>query len=298
MITKILTVPAALLLMSVGSTSVRAAAIHYTVDSFSDGVNGDVVGGPDSAYELYGVAYAQTDTTLYVGFSSNLPIGGQPTPDVTGGSVAWGDLFFNFTDLPFAAAVASGEIYGVRFDAANDSPVSLGLYQVQQTNSVTSTNGGFASLAAYQTTVTGAGGTPSLGDVPFDGSYLSHTGGPQNIIAQGTLVSSEVSFIEDFSTVGFASDFGFGAELSETGSYSYGFSVEKSGLPLGDFIAHVLAECANDSIAFVGTLLGQTSQGAATSKSVPEPANCLSLLAIGAGYAIWHQRQRQTLQRR
>ena len=295
MITRILMLPAALLLMSVGQGVVRAATVHYTVDSFSDGVNGGIVGGSESAYELYGIGYAQTDTTLYVGFNSNLPIGGEPTPDVTGGSVAWGDMFFNFSDQPFAEAVAAGEVYGVRFDAANDSPVALGLHQVQQTDSVTLSNSGFASLDAYQTTVTGAGGTPSLGDVPFDGSYLSNSELPQNIIGQGTLLSSEVSFIEDFSTVGFDSDFGFGAELAETGRYTYGFSVDRESLPVGDFIAHFLAECANDSIAFIGTLLGREGSPGPEPESVPEPTTGLALLVVGAGYGIRLRTQRKTL---
>ncbi|MEO0984554.1 MAG: XDD3 family exosortase-dependent surface protein [Cyanobacteria bacterium J06639_14] len=290
MFAKTLMVPTTLLLVVFGQASSRAATIHYTADSFSDGVDGATVGGPDSAYELYGIGYAQTDTTLYVGLNTNLPIGGEPAPAATGGSVAWGDLFFNFSDQPFAEAVSAGDVYGVRFDAANDSPMlELGLYQVSQTDSVTPFNSGFSSLDAYQTTVTSAGGTPSLGDIPLDGSYLSNTDLPQNVISEGTLVSNEVTFIEDFSTVGFDSDFGFGTELAETGSYTYGFSVDKSGLPIGDFIAHVLAECANDGIAFVGTLLGQDSPSDAA--SVPEPAMGLALLVVGGACGMTRSRR-------
>ena len=285
MFTKILTIPATLLLVALGQTYSWAATIHYTADSFSDGVDGSTVGGTNSAYEIYGVGYAQSATTLYVGLNTNLPIGGEPTPDATGGTVAWGDFFFNFSDQPFAEAVSGGQVYGVRFDAANDSPMpQLGLYQVEETGSVTLSNSGFVSLDAYQTTVTNAGGTPSLGDVPPDGSYLSNTDLPQNVIAQGTLLPNEVNFIEDLSTVGFESDFGFGTALAETGRYTYGFSVDTTGLPSGDFIAHLLAECANDGIAFIGSLFSQ-NQGP-DAESVPEPMSGLAVLVVGAAYGL------------
>ena len=290
MSSKILAIPAALVCVALGQTYSRAATIHYTADSFSDGVDGSTVGGTNSAYEIYGVGYAQTDTTLYVGLNTNLPIGGEPTPNVAGGTVAWGDFFFNFSDQPFAEAIATGDVYGVRFDAANDSPMpQLGLYQVEETSSVTLSNSGFASLDAYQTAVTNGGGTSSLGALPLDGAYLSNTDLPQNMIAQGTLMSDEVTFIEDFSTVGFASDFGFEAELAETGRYTYGFSVDTTNLPAGNFIAHVLAECANDGIAFIGTLLSQDGQPDA--ESVPEPMTGLAVLLVGAAYRLTRPRR-------
>ncbi|NER83278.1 MAG: PEP-CTERM sorting domain-containing protein [Leptolyngbya sp. SIO1D8] len=287
-----LIVPAALLWAALVPASLQAANIYYTTDSFSDGVTGNIVGGTNSTFELYGIGYAQTETTLYIGLNTNLPIGGAINPQAIGGSVAWGDLFLNFSSQPFSEAVADGQVYGIRFDAANDSPMSqLGLYQVQQTSSVAPFNTGFASLAEYQSVVTQAGGTASLGDIPLDGSYLSNTNSPQNVISQGTLLSNQVSFIEDFSTVGFNSDFGFSPALSETGSYTYGFSVNKAKLPLGEFIAHVLAECANDGIAFVGTLLGQDNRP--KTESVPEPTTGLALLGLGTVYGVTQLKRRR-----
>ena len=285
MSSKILAVPATLLLVSLGQTSLLAATILYTADSFSDGVSGTIVGGADSVFELYGIGYTQTDTTFYVGLNTNLPIGGSPDASADGGSVTWGDLFFNFSAQPFAEAVTEGQVYGVRFDAANDSPLpQLGLYQVQQTTSVTPINTGFASLADYQSVVTEAGGIPSLGSIPINGGYLSNTGLPQNVIAEGILLSEDVNFIEDFSSVGFAPDFGFSSSLSQTGNFTYGFSIDRAALPTGDFIAHLLAECANDGVAFAGTLLAQEISPISEPESVPEPTTWLACFGLGIAY--------------
>lgn len=276
-------VPAALVFVGVAASPLPAATIDYTPDSVSDGVTGTLVGGPESTFELYGIGYTQIDTTLYVGLNTNLPIGGAANATVLGGSIAWGDVFFNLSNQPFSEAIAAGQVYGVRFDAANDSPVGqLGLYQVQQTTSVTQVNRGFSSLATYQSVVTQAGGTPSLGDVPLDGSYLSNTDLPQNVMAQGLRLPNQVQFIEDFSTVGLAADFGFGTALAQTGSYTYGFSVDVSGLPMMAFIAHLLAECANDGIAFTGTLVAP--EPSTNPETIPEPGAGLALVGVGI---IW-----------
>lgn len=280
MLNKLLIGPATLFCLSLVQVCSQAAAIEYTVDSFSDGVTGSIVGGSESAFELYGVGYTQVDSTLYFGLNTNLPIGGYFDAQARGGSIAWGDLFLNVSDQPFADALAAGDVYGIRFDAANDSFVSeLGLYQVQATESITPFNSGFQSLGAYRDTVTSAGGIPSLGAAPLDGSYLSNMGLPQNVIGAGTLLSDQITFIEDFSAVGFASDFGFSSALSETGSFTYGFSIDVTDFPVGDFVAHLLAECANDAILFEGAVLAQLPSP--DPQSVPEPGMMLAFLGLG-----------------
>lgn len=274
----------ALLLGGWGANMALATSIHYTADSVSDGVTGAIVGGPESTFELYGVGYIQQATTLYIGLNTNLPIGGFLDPQVAGGSIAWGDLFLNFSELPFTAAVAAGQVYGIRFDAANDSFVpQLGLYQVLQTSSVSPFNDGFQSLTDYQQVVQEAGGTPAFGAIAIADGYLNSAELPQNIIAQGNLLSTDIEFISDFSAAGFATDFGFNTALPETGNHTYGFSIDTTNLPTGQFIAHLLAECANDGIAFVGELFSPESTRPEAA-SVPEPASGLVLLAIGFAY--------------
>ncbi|MGD1908028.1 MAG: XDD3 family exosortase-dependent surface protein [Leptolyngbyaceae cyanobacterium] len=268
------------------ASSSPAATLNYTADSATDGVTGPIVGGGD--FELYGLGYVQQGNDLFVGLNTNLPVGGFIDPFVTGGSIAWGDMFFDFADpalnLSFEEALAAGWIYGVRFDAANDSSVALGLYQVTATKSVVQTNNGFESFAAYTNAVVAGGGTPSLGEIPLDGSYLG-TGLPQNEIADGTFLG-EVTFIEDFSTVGFAPDFGFGSALSQTGRFTYGFRVDSALLPSRDFVAHVLAECINDGLAFRGeiTAIAPPSEEDTPPEktTVPEPGGLLGM-AIASG---------------
>ncbi|NJN22579.1 MAG: PEP-CTERM sorting domain-containing protein [Leptolyngbya sp. RL_3_1] len=262
-----------------------SAATIYAADSFTDGVTGGVVGG--GAFELYGLGYVQQGNDLFIGLNTNLPLGGFVDSTVTGGSIAWGDMFFNFApDLSFEAALAAGSVYGVRFDAANDSGVPLGVYQVQATKSVVAENNGFLSLQAYLDRVHEAGGNPSMGAViPLDGSYLSNTGLPQNEIATGRWLG-EVDFIEDFSTVGFGPDFGFSNALGQTGDFTYGFRVDSAIMPTGSFVAHVLAECINDGLGFRGELSEiaprPQPEDAPSGQSVPEPSGLIGMaIALG-----------------
>ena len=277
----------------VGMSPAPAATINYTADSFTDGVTGPVIGG--GAFELYGIGYVQQGNDLFVGLNTNLPIGGFADTSVVGGSIAWGDMFFDFSDPALNLTLAAGSIYGVRFDTANDSSVALGVYQVAATKSVVQTNNGFESFQSYADRVNGVNGNPSLGAIPLDGSYLSHTDLPQNEIAAGTFLG-DVTFIDDFSTVGFAADFGFGAALGQTGSLTYGFRVDSSLFPAGDFVAHVLAECINDGLGFRGELMAiaprpETEEPKA-SATVPEPGSLMGM-AIALGTFTLTQRRRQ-----
>ncbi len=274
-----------------------AAPINYTADSFTDGVTGPVIGG--GAFELYGIGYAQQGHDLFVGLNTNLPIGGFADTSVTGGSIAWGDMFFNFSDpalgLTFDEAIQADQVYGIRFDAANDSTVPLGVYQVTETKSVVQTNGGFDSFPAYANAVSTGGGTPSLGVIPLDGSYLSNTNLPQNEIATGNFLGN-VTFIDDFSTVGFAPDFGFSTALSQTGHFTYGFKVDSSVMPAGEFVAHVLAECINDGLGFRGELAAialrpETNEPEA-GKTVPEPGGLIGMVIALGVFAMTQNRCR------
>jgi hypothetical protein len=273
----------ALLLGSIAPAA-SAATIHYTVDSTTDGVTGGLIGGaPVPGFELYGMGYAQKGDRLYVGFSTNLPIGGYDQAlagvPVAGGSIAWGDVFLNFSGQSFDQALAAGDLYGVRFDAANDSGVSLGLYRVLTAQSVTAANSGFDSLNSYINRVTTLGGTPDMGAVALDGSYFDQTIEMKNAIATGNRLA-DVTFISNFANHGFASDFGFGANLPATGAFTYGFSVGTDTLPLGDFVAHVFAECINDGLAFQGAIAAIPSRSSIPGATVPEPTLTLALAGV------------------
>lgn len=270
--------------MAMVAPAASAATIHYTVDSTTDGVTGGLIGGaPVPGFELYGMGYAQKGSRLYGGFSTNLPIGGYDealvgTP-VAGGSIAWGDVFLNFSGQSFDQALAAGDLYGVRFDAANDSGVALGLYRVLTAQSVTASNSGFDSLNSYVNRVVTLGGTPDMGAVALDGSYFDQGIEMKNAIATGNRLG-DVTFISDFANHGFASDFGFGANLPATGTFTYGFSVGTDTLPLGDFVAHVFAECINDGLAFQGAIAAIPSRSPTPGATVPEPALTLALAGV------------------
>ncbi len=287
-------VPVAVLAVMQGALPASAFSLHYTVDSPTDGVTGTLIGGTaQPGFELYGMGYGQQDNYLFVGFSTHLPVGGYADDGAEGGSIAWGDLFFNFSGQSFDQALGAGNLYGVRFDSFNDSGApQLGLYRVITAKSVTAINSGFASLDAYIATVAALGGTPSMGPIPLDGSYFDQTIVMKNVIDQGQLLSSDVLFIEDFSTQGLPGDFGFGANLPEMGSYTYGFRVDVSALPLGEFIAHVFAECINEGLGFTGQIAmvpGVDSNPPEESQSVPEPMTGVALGVSGVGY--WLRRR-------
>jgi hypothetical protein len=273
----------ALLLGSIAPTA-SAATIQYTVDSTTDGVTGGLIGGaPVTGFELYGMGYVQKGDRLYMGFSTNLPIGGYDQAlagvPVAGGSIAWGDVFLNFSGQSFDQALAAGDLYGVRFDAANDSGVALGLHRVLTAQSVTASNSGFESLNSYINRVVALGGTPDMGAVALDGSYFDQTIAMKNAIATGNRLA-DVTFISDFANHGFTSDFGFGANLPVTGAFTYGFSIGTDTLPLGDFVAHVFAECINDGLAFQGAIAAIPSRSSTPGATVPEPALTLALAGV------------------
>ena len=111
--------------------------------------------------------------------------------------------------------------------------------------------------------------------------YLGETGPNLNVIdTYETVVSNDVTFINDFSELGLD----FANNLPHVGedAYTYGFSFDISNLPKGDFIAHLMAECANDSVAIIGSL---------DSQDVPEPATAASFVVLGLGLAM-RRRQR------
>jgi len=209
---------------------------------------------------------------LIIGISSNLPFGGAPFSGVRNGTVAWGDMFFNFSpDQNFEDALADGHVYGVRFAGANDSPVDVGVYQVKSVQSVSAFNQGFASLSAYLSN----SGTqnPTLGNVyDLDDAAFSYL--PQNksdnII--NTVTGGSLSDVEKLNDLELSSyGFDFDSNLAQTGSQTYGFKFDASKLPGGKFIAHLWAECFNEGTAFEGEVA-----------SVPEPTSAAALAVVGA----------------
>ena len=245
---------------------------NYAIDSFSDGVSGPII-GPAGAFEFYGMAIKQAGDTLVLALNANLPITGTPDPLAQNGSISWGDLFFNFSGNDFKTASDAKELFAVRFAANNDSGVSdLGVYGNVTAKNVTQTNVGFINLQQYDNTVINGGGTPSLADLASNDPYLEYTGNWNilNSINTGTKLGN-INFLDNASLTAQGLDF---AHFSAAGSQTIGFSFDRDLLPAGSFVAHILAECANDGMALQGEF------------KVPEPSVLLGLLSIGVLFAV------------
>lgn len=257
------------------------ADINYILDSPNDGYGFGRIGS-DSPYEFYGMAIIEDNNNIIVALNTNMPLSGDvPDPGYTaqGGVVAFGDMFFNFSQKDFNTASADGSLFAIRFASANDSGVSqLGVYSNVTAKSVTSTNLGFANLSAYNSRVQSVGGTPSLAQLPADTSYFNQTAPVQNVINTGNFLTG-INMLSANQLTGLGINF---AQIGATGRETIGFSFDKSVLPAGDFLANIFAECANDGMVIAGKL--ETS-----SEPVPEP---LSILGSIAGVGLILRRQK------
>jgi hypothetical protein len=283
------TATATVCLMGVTAAQANAGTLHngwnYAIDSFNDGVqNGNTVGAR-SAYEMYGMAVKEDtqNNSIFVAINANLPITGAQFNGAADKHIGWGDLIFNFSGQNLQTANASGNLFGIRFAANSDSGVSsLGVYDNVTLQSVTSTNSGFNSLTHHRNTVNNLGGSASMGDLAYNDPYfagqITGTHKVLNSIKTGNLLGG-INLINDFTGLGL--DFG---NFSAMGSHTFGFSFDKSLMPVGEFVAHLFAECANDGMALVGELAVASVPGDGD-VSVPEPSSMLGLLALGLTFA-------------
>lgn len=256
------------------------ADINYAIDSFNDGYSFGVVGS-DSAFEFYGMAIIEDGNNIVVALNTNMPLSGDIPSSGTaqGGVVAFGDLFFNFSQQDFNTASANNNLFAIRFATANDSGVSnLGVYSNVTAKSITSTNLGFANINAYNSEVQRVGGTPSFAQLPANTPYFNQTAPVQNVINTGNFVSG-INMLSSTQLTGLGIDF---AQFGATGRETIGFSFDKNALPGGDFIANIFAECANDGMVIAGKLEN-------SSEPVPEP---LSILGSIAGVGLIWRRQK------
>jgi hypothetical protein len=233
---------------------------NYAIDSFHDGVtNGQVNQG---LYEFYGMAIKEDSQNIYVAINSNLGLGDKTYADKNGGFVNYGDLLFNFSGNNLVTANSQKSLFAIRFDGINDAEVSsTGVYSNVQAKSVASANHGFSTLSNHTSSVANKGGSASMGDLAQNDAYFGDK--TYNVIKSGDKVGDiKYLTVDDFSQL----NLNFG-QFGATGSQTIGFSFDRSLLPTGDYLAQLLAECANDGMAI---------------KSVPEPITGL-ILAAGLG---------------
>jgi hypothetical protein len=246
---------------------------NYAIDSFNDGTTGNTI-GQNSAFEFYGIAIKEDAEKVYVALNTNLGLNGKAYSNAGNGLVGYGDLLFNFTGNNVTNA--NGNFFAVRFDDKNDANVgSTGVYSNVTAKSVATSNVGYGTLSSHSNAVNNLGGTASMADLSESDAYFDNQ--TLNVIQSGTKVGDiQYLTVNDFSQLNL--DFGqFGA----TGSQTIGFGFDKSLLPTGDYLAQLLAECANDGMAIMGHLDG--SQGG--SQDVPEPITGF-IAAAGLGGAV------------
>jgi len=230
--------------LEVGKNIVDNSGWQYAVDSPNDGVHGSQIGG--NVYEIYGLALKETPDSIIVSINGNLPLTGTQSIGAIDGNIAWGDLFFNFSDKDFTTASNQGSLFAVRFAGTNDSPVpQIGLYSNVTPISTTGINSGFSSLERYNDRVRSHGGNPSLGDLPADTSYFDQTQS-LNAIGSGQFLTG-INYLSHSDLLQAGYDFSkFG------GSQTIAFKFDKSGI------------CDRGYC-----------------KSVPEPSGAIGLVAVG-----------------
>ena len=243
-----------LVALAIGTSNANAGTLYngwnYAIDSFSDG--SPAAGGQ---YEQYGLAFRQSGMTGYFAINGNMPLAGIGASGARNGTVAHGDLFLNFSgqDLDNPPAFSQAGVFAIRFSSANDSlnntgatpNGTLGLFSNLQVASLSGVNSGYASLKQYYDF--GWGKPNAMGDLQTTGEVIDYLSDGQMYgnITQGTKLS-EIALLDKNALGSLGLDF---AHFGTVGSELFGFSVDLSALPRGQFTAHFLEECINDGVA-------------------------------------------------
>ncbi|GAB4136440.1 MAG: hypothetical protein Fur0046_09950 [Cyanobacteria bacterium J069] len=277
---------------------------NYAIDSFNDGTEWDatnkrLVVGQNSDFEFFGMAFRVLEDRVVFAINSNLSLNGYDLDGARNKKISYGDLVLNFTNTAsFDAAQSS--LFAIRFDSTNDTNVKvvtetrtidsrgrakvtkttrtspLGLYGGVTTNSLTNVNSGYSSHQQHTTEVAKVGGSASLGDLDANNSYFAYNTAAQTNMKSGSYLGGiNMLGAADFRALGL--NFG---NFSATGNYTFGFSVDRSLLPVGNFMASLFAECGNDGIVMAG------------STAVPEPTT-MAGTAIAAGLMYTRRRRKK-----
>jgi hypothetical protein len=259
-----------------GQQTAQAGTMHngwnYSIDSFNDGTEGGTI-GQNSKFEFYGMAYKQVGNQVIFAINSNLARTGYDYRNSAGGNIGYGDLMLDLTGTGNLNN-ANGNLQAVHF-APNDMNRTVGLYDAVTAKSVATANAGYGTTNSHTNTVSRLGGTASYGEMAANTSYINGNAAALNVINTGTFKGG-ITQLTDFSGLGL--DFG---HFNATGTQTFGFSIDKSLLRKGSFVASLFAECGNDGMILTG-------------KIVPEPSAMIGLTAVGlmAGASQLRKRRR------
>lgn len=275
---------------------------QYAIDPGNDSygsVNGTTqVGG--TIYEIYGMAIKQdtVNNRIWVALNSNLPLTGHDTgPTITAdgrtfnirnNSVAWGDLFFDFSTDKFGSSDGANSFFGIRFSPNNDGTLTPGVYGNITGRNVAGFNAGFQNLNQYNQFVrdkTGDGDRNTwVGELAWNNPYFDPYTSPgswsnpatlmPNVIGSGNRLGDVTNQTQaELTAQGFDPNFFF-----TQGSEIFGFSFEKPADFTGDFIATLLQECINDGVSLLGNFAPPLPP------PPPPPAECT--VSLGQRYAL------------
>ncbi|NJK27687.1 MAG: PEP-CTERM sorting domain-containing protein [Coleofasciculaceae cyanobacterium SM2_3_26] len=263
----------------------------------------------------------ESDRVVFA-FNSNLALGGWDSSQAKDGNIAWGDLFINLDPTKsFAEVQGTDSLLAIRFDGTNDSGVDTkannglklagknqytgetGVYSGVTAKNSTANNGGWSNYNDYNNYVQGktiyengkklkdANGKDLKGQVELvDGMTVTQAQNYLGTHGSGVIGSyqEKIGDITMFNASALAAmglDFAGTAGLGSTlGTQTFGFSVSRSLFPENsmDWLAHVMAECANDTIGMLG-VLGSVEDY--NEEDVPEPAALAGFVAVGLAIA-------------
>lgn len=269
-----LTAAIALLAVSMSAKPASAGTLYqdwnYGIDAINDGSGG-------SKYDIKGMAIKETSDSIWVALTGGTPLTGNAESQVLGGSIGWGDLFFNFSGKDFQTANNAGDLFGVRFAATNDAKVGLGVYQNAKAISLATQNNGYGTLEQYYNS--GYEKTNTLGtDISTKSAAYNYfsKGSVGNVISSGNKVG-DVDILSLAQLQGAGLNFN---HFSASGSQTIGFKFNKSAVKTGNYTASLFLECLNDGVAVKGEL-----------NSVSEPT-ALSGLGVVAGALLFSNRRK------
>ena len=202
--------------LKVDSSKKDANGWQYTADLLGDNAGDE--------FEIHGIAAKETADQFCIGLNSSMPSDtGFVEATAPNGSVTWGDFFLNFGTKNFAAAHSAGELFGVRFDAKNDSGVPLGVYKHVVAKNVVIANLGPGSgdRQGYENHVYAKHGIPGYGDLPTNMTYYDYNIGLNEIQSGDFLGPIAVLSPADLAALGF--------NLNKySGAFNIGFCMQKN----------------------------------------------------------------------
>ncbi len=278
---------------------VEAADWVYSWDSFSDGTgslnqNGGTGGhgvGYHSAFEFFGLAVLEDleNDSVTFAFNTNLALTGWGSNP----NIGMGDLFINLDPTKtFTEAEGTESLLAIRFAETNDSGLEgTGVFSHVVGQNVTQSNQGHKSYSSYENYVTKKGGTVDYIDGMTNAEAKTYLGAHGESVVRADegvrLENGNVSVITDVAALaamglnftGAAAEAGLSSPALGTQTYAVSFA--RSLLPAGEmnWVAHIMAECANDIMGTSGTFAAIPPE----KEDVPEPMALAAFALVGVG---------------